>query len=53
MTFLIVSVHVDGDGFEVVEHVSGPVWTVEGAEVGPLRRLLSREEWVSDYFQRP
>jgi len=29
----IVSVHVDGDGFEVVEHVSGAVGTVEGAEL--------------------
>jgi len=28
-----VSVHVYGEGFEVVEHVSGAVWTVEGAEL--------------------
>jgi len=29
----IVSVHVDGDGFEVVEHVGGAGGTVEGAKV--------------------
>jgi len=30
---LIVSVHVNGEGFDVVEHVSGAVGTVEGAEL--------------------
>jgi len=29
----VVSVHVDCDGFEVVEHVSGACGTVEGAEL--------------------